>query len=193
MRHPLWRSTVAWTRTLHIYLTMFAFLMMMFFAITGVLINHEDLLPGETVTEVTGTIPDSLLREPDKLMVVETLRRDYGATGAVGTFDVSEDQVYVELKGPGRTSEAEIDRRTGALTLTLRRRGALVMLDDLHRGKDSGPAWRWVIDISGVLLFLASLSGVVMWIALPRRRKWGVVALLVGTVLAGAIWLWLVP
>ncbi len=193
MRHPLWRSTVAWTRTLHIYLTMFAFLMMMFFALTGILLNHEDLLPGESVTDVTGTLPDSLLTGPDKLMVVEALRHDFGAVGAVGTFDVNDDQLYVELKGPGRTSEAEIDRATGALTLTIRRRGALVLLDDLHRGKDSGPAWRWVIDISGVLLFLASLSGIVMWIALPRRRKWGVVSLLLGTVLAVAIWLWMVP
>lgn len=193
MRHPLWRSTVAWTRTLHIYLTMFAFLMMMFFAVTGVLLNHEDLLPGETTTEVTGTLPDSLLLEPDKLMIVERLRGDYGASGAVGTFDVSDDQLYVEFKGPGRSAEATIDRASGSFTLSQHRRGALVMLDDLHRGKDSGPAWRWVIDISGVLLFLASLSGIVMWVALPRRRKWGVVSLLVGTVLAVAIWLWMVP
>jgi hypothetical protein len=184
---------VAWTRTLHIYLTMFAFLMMMFFALTGILLNHEDLLPGETVTEQEGTLPLELLREPDRLMVVERLRADYGAVGAVSTFDTDDRGILVEMKGPGRTSEAEIDRATGKVKVTVMRRGALVMLDDLHRGKDSGTAWRWVIDISGVLLLVASLSGILMWVALPRRRKWGVVSLLAGTLIMIAIVAWMVP
>ncbi len=184
---------MAWTRTLHIYLTMFAFLMMMFFALTGILLNHEDLLPGETVTEQEGTLPLELLQGPDRLMVVERLRADYGAVGAVSTFDTDDRGILVEMKGPGRTSEAEVDRTTGKVKVTVMRRGALVMLDDLHRGKDSGTAWRWVIDLSGALLLVASLSGILMWVALPRRRKWGVVSLLAGTVLAVAIWLWLVP
>jgi len=111
--HPVWRSTVAWSRTIHIYLTMFAFLLMMFFAVTGLLLDHEDLLPGETTREASGTLPLALLASPDKLMVVEHLRADYGAVGAVATFDVDDNTLHVEMKGPGRVSEAEIDRKTG--------------------------------------------------------------------------------
>ncbi len=191
--HPVWRGTVAWSRTIHIYLTMFAFLLMMFFAVTGLLLDHEDLLPGETTVETDGMLPLPLLSGPDKLMVVETLRSHFGAIGAVSTFDVDDKALHVELKGPGRTSDAEIDRTTGKTHVTVTRRGILVRLDDLHRGKDTGLVWRIVLDVSAILLFLGSLSGIVMWIALPRRRKWGVVALVSSLMICGGIYFWLVP
>ena len=105
-------------RTVHIYLTMSAFLLMMFFAVTGVVLNHEDWIAGQTVTrDTTATVPAALLAGPDKLMVVETLRNDFGAIGAVSTFDVDESSLHIELKGPGRHTEADVDRKSGKLTL----------------------------------------------------------------------------
>ncbi|MEP6834839.1 MAG: PepSY-associated TM helix domain-containing protein [Gemmatimonas sp.] len=180
-------------RTIHIYLTMFAFLLMLFFALTGVVLNHEDWIAGQTVTrDTTGVLPLELMKGPDKLMIVEHLRSDYGAIGAVSTFDDDPKSLHVELKGPGRHTEADIDRATGALKVSVERRGMLMRLDDLHRGKDSGHPWRWVIDVSAALLFLGSLTGVLMWWALPRRRKWGVTAI-IGGVVATGLFYWLVP
>jgi hypothetical protein len=181
-------------RTIHIYLTMFAFLLMMFFAITGVVLNHEDWIAGQTTThDTTGTVPLAIVQAPDKLMVVEQLRSNFGAIGAVSTFDIDPATLHVELKGPGRHTEADIDRATGKTKVTVERHGILMRLDDLHRGKDSGLPWRWVIDLSAALLFLGSLTGILMWLALPRRRKWGVVALIGSIVVAGVIYVWLVP
>jgi hypothetical protein len=181
-------------RTVHIYLTMFAFVLMMFFAVTGVVLNHEDWISGHTSTrDTSGVIPVALLREPDKLMVVEHLRSDFGAIGAVSTFDVDAMTLHVELKGPGRHTEADIIRASGATKVSVERNGMLMRLDDLHRGKDTGAPWRWVLDLSAALLFLGSLSGFLMWLALPRRRKWGVTALLGGVVVAGVVYVWLVP
>jgi len=180
-------------RTIHIYLTMSAFLLMMFFAITGLVLNHEDWIAGQAVTrDTTATLPPALLEGPDKLMVVERLRSDFGAIGAVSTFDVDPASLHIELKGPGRHTEADIDRKSGKLTLKVERRGLLMRFDDLHRGKDTGIAWRWVLDVSAGLLFLGSLSGILIWWALPRRRKWGVAALVGGTIAVVAFYL-LVP
>lgn len=177
-------------RTIHIYLTMFAFLLMMFFAITGVVLNHEDWISGQTVTrDTTGAMPIAVMHGPDKLMVVEHLRSDFGAIGAVSTFDVDSASMHVEMKGPGRHTDADIDRATGKTKVTVERHGMLMRLDDLHRGKDTGASWRWVIDLSAALLFLGSLSGILMWLALPRRRKWGVVALIGSIIIAGAVYL----
>jgi hypothetical protein len=187
-------KVVAFSRTVHIYLTMFAFLLMMFFAVTGILLDHEDWLASAThETETKGTIPLPLLAGPDKLMVVEALRARMGAVGAVSTFDVEDDALHVELKGPGRRTEAEIDRKTGAVVVKTEGRGFLVRLDDLHRGKDTGTAWRWVLDASAVLLFVGSLTGILMWFALPRRRAWGLAALLSSAVILIAIYVMLVP
>ena len=181
-------------RTLHIYLTMFAFLMMLFFAVTGLVLNHEDLFAGATTRrEVRGALPASILRGPDRLAVVEALRGSYGALGAVSTFDTDERTIHVELKGPGRETDAEIDRGTGAVTVTVEGKGMVIRLDDLHRGKDAGRAWSLIIDASAVLLLLGSLTGIMMWFALPRRRKLGVASLLIGVGVCAAIYVAFVP
>jgi uncharacterized protein len=187
-------KVVAFSRTIHIYVTVFACLLMMFFAVTGVLLDHEEWLNGAMqLSETKGIIAPSLLAGPDKLMIVEELRAKYNAKGAVSTFDVEDDALRVELKGPGRHTEAEIDRKTGAMVVKLERRGFLVRLDDLHRGKDTGKAWRWVLDFSAVFLFVGALTGILMWFALPRRRAWGIAALISSTVILVAIYLLLVP
>lgn len=188
------RPIVALSRTIHVYLTMFAFLAIMFFAVTGLLLNHEDWFAGATRTSVvTDTIPRRLLEGPDQLMVVENLRARFGATGAVSTFDIDDATLHVELKGPGRRTEADIDRKSGLTVATTERRGFFVRLDDMHRGKDSGTAWKWVLDVSAILLFVGSLTGILMWFALPRRRKWGLAALLSSAVILAVIYLALVP
>jgi hypothetical protein len=180
-------------RSIHIYLTMFAFLLMMFFAITGVVLNHEDWILGQTThRDTTGVLSLALMKEPDKLMIVEHLRSDFGAIGAVTTFDDDATSLHVELKGPGRHTEADIERATGKMKISIERRGLLMRLDDLHRGKDTGHSWRWILDVSSALLFLGSLTGILMWWALPRRRKWGVASLIGGVVVTGLFY-WLVP
>jgi hypothetical protein len=66
-------------------------------------------------------------------------------------------------------------------------------LNDLHRGRDAGEAWRWVIDISAVLILLALVSGVILWLALPKRRTLGIVSLVLGGAVTVAFYLILVP
>ncbi len=182
-------------RTLHIYLTMFAFLMMLFFAITGFVLNHEDWFAqwGSSHRDVHGTIAVASLTGPDRLQVVEALRSSFGAVGAVSTFDVDADSIHVEMKGPGRQMDAEIDRRTGATDVSVELKGLAVRLDDLHRGKDSGTAWSLVIDASALLLFLGSLTGIFMWFTLPRRRKLGMISLVAGIAACAVIYFVWVP
>lgn len=190
-----YRGVMAVSRTIHVYLTMFALLLMLFFAVTGLLLNHEEWLGADTIKPVerTGDFPLAMLSGPDKLMVVERLRADYGAVGAVTTFDVDPQTLRIEMKGPGRHTEAEIDRQSGKATISIERRGFFLRLDDLHRGKDSGPAWSWVLDASAVLLLVGSITGLLMWIGLPRRRRLGVVALLTSIVICLAVYLAFVP
>ena len=188
-------QVVGYARTLHIYLTMFAFLLVLFFAVTGFVVHHEDWFTTAEVApiESRGEIPTALLAQPDRLMIVETLRSRYGAVGAVSAFDVDDATLRVEMKGPGRHTEAEINRKTGALTITVERRALAVRFDDLHRAKDSGPIWGFLLDVSALLLVLGSLTGILMWWALPRRRKLGVASLLAGVVIFVVVYFAVVP
>jgi hypothetical protein len=63
-------------------------------------------------------------------------------------------------------------------------RGLLGKLGDLHKGQDSGRAWKWLIDVTAVLLTLSSITGIVTLLVLPKRRNLG---LFVGLVSAGVL------
>ena len=40
--------------------------------------------------------------------------------------------------------------REGSYRLTVSCQGAIGMVNDLHRGRDAGRAWAWLIDVAGV-------------------------------------------
>ncbi len=88
----------------------------------------------------------------------------------------------VSLKGPGYSADAFIDRASGRYDLSEVRYGVVAILNDLHKGRDTGPAWSVVIDISAVLLTLISLTGLILIFYLKLRRKPGVVVAVIGTV-----------
>lgn len=187
---------VSATRTVHIYLTVFAMLLMVFFAATGLLLNHEEWVTASEAApvETTGTLSMSLLAPaPDTARIVETLRTVHGALGALSTFDNDGEELRVELRGPGRRFEAAITLSTGAMRITKEMRPFLIRMDDLHRGKDSGTAWSWLIDLSAILLLLGALTGITLWIALPKRRTLGLIALGLGVGVCVVVYLLIVP
>src|SRR5262245_4669499 len=181
---PAYRFALRWTRTLHIYLTLFALLLLLFFAATGFMLNHVewfDLKEARTRT-VEGTLPVALLEPTDKLAVVERLRGEYGATGAVDSFedDAESPALRVVFKAPGRTTSATIERADGHAEVTYESWGLVGRLTDLHRGKGTGAGWGWVIDSTCVFLVITSASGLFLWFSLKRRRRTGIVALTLG-------------
>ena len=62
-------------------------------------------------------------------------------------------------------------------------RSWMAVLDDLHKGRDCGPVWSWVIDVSAVLLTVLSLTGIWLLFYLKKRRRSGLIVGLVGCVL----------
>jgi len=69
----------------------------------------------------------------------------------------------------------------------------VAVLNDLHKGRDSGPGWSLVIDVSAVFLTVVSLSGLVMLFFLKNKRVRGILVALGGGVLCGVLYWFLVP
>ena len=69
----------------------------------------------------------------------------------------------------------------------------VAVMNDLHKGRDSGSTWSWVIDISAVLMTLVSATGLVLLLYLKRRRLSGLVTGVVGTIIIVLIYLFAVP
>jgi hypothetical protein len=183
---------------LHTYLSMASFSILLFFAITGVTLNHQDKFVGEPkVARLTGTIDPARLNPTagatvDQAPIVDQLRRSHGIKAHLSDFRVNDEQVMVSFKGPGYAADTFIDRKSGTYDLTESRMGVIAIINDLHKGRDSGAAWSQIIDWSAILMILVSLTGLTLIFFLHKRLTLGLWVLGIGTVICAAVYVFLV-
>lgn len=198
--HGFWRRhAAAFFRWLHIYLLMISFAILFFFAVTGLTLNHADWFSHgkESIREHQGKLDTRWIAGADasvqKLEVVEHLRRAHSIKGAVSEFRIEEGQCTVSFKGPGYSADAIIKRDSGDYELTEARMGFVAVINDLHKGRDSGRGWSLIIDVSAVLMVLVSITGTVLLAFLKRRRVTGYIAAVIGAVLCWLVYVLFVP
>ena len=180
------RRLPQWIRWLHIYGSMLGLCATLLFAVTGLTLNHAEWFEsGEpAVRSLTGALDKALLGATvDKLAVAETLRDRHGLKGKVSEFAIDDAQCLVVWKGPAYSADATIERGDGSYQLEESRRPLMALLDDLHKGRDCGPVWSFVIDASAVALTFLSATGLWLLFYLKKKRRTGLVVALVGTVL----------
>lgn len=179
-----------------------------FFAVTGITLNHPSWFGGDfqKVTDHEGQLPREWLALPAgsttadeqppenqvaRLEIVEHLRTKEGVRGAVSEFRVDDAECMVIFKGPGYAADAIVDRHTGSYRLTKTMMGTVAILNDLHKGRDSGQAWSLLIDVSALMMVFVSVTGIVLLLYLKRKRFSGLLTAVAGTVLVAVVyWLW---
>jgi len=195
-RVRLRRQTAIISRWLHLYLSMVSFAVVLFFAVTGLTLNHADWFAGQVrETRFKGTLPTEWLKAatPDQAAMVTKLRAAHGISGTVSDYRVDSGQVSMSFKGPGYAADALIDRNTGAYDVVQTKSGWVAVLNDLHKGRDSGRGWSVVIDVSAVLLTLVSLTGLLLLFFVYKRRVSGLILAAAGGVVCWLAWVRYVP
>ena len=193
------KRTAGFSRWLHVYLSMLSFVAVLFFAVTGITLNHAEWFDGKQVEKKwKGNVPIAWVKTRDttqikKLEIVELLRKQYGIKGYVSDFLIEEDQCSVSFKGPGYSADAFISRRDGSVKLNELRLGLVAVLNDLHKGRDSGKGWSWVIDVSAGFLTLVSLSGLAMLFFMKKKRLNGLLLTVLGAIICYLIYYIFVP
>ncbi len=190
-RNPLWKRRLATaSRWLHVYLSMVSFAILLFFAVTGLTLNHAEWFGDmQRTVQYKGVIDPKL----SKLEIVEYFRAHHNVKGAMSDFRTDDSQLTVAFRGPGYSADALIDRGTGKYTLTEVRSGAVAVLNDLHKGRDTGPGWSWMIDASAILMTVVSLTGLTLIFFLPKRRGSGLLLAAGGMVICLAVYKIWVP
>jgi hypothetical protein len=191
------RSRFAWRRKgamfarwLHIYLSMISFAIVFFFAVTGLTLNHADKFSDQAHTQQgKGKLDLRWVRTPDtlkiaKLEIVEYLRNTNGIRAALSDFRVDDSQVGVSFKGPGYAADVFINRETGEYDITRTSAGFVGVINDLHKGRDTGPGWSVFIDIAAILLTLVSLTGMLLLLFIKRRLVSGIIVAACGLLIA---------
>lgn len=213
-RSPLFTWTAATIRWVHIYISLLGFTALIFFAATGITLNHPTWFGGDVqkISEFQGEmsprwlerkVPDSASLSPseevdeslliDRLSVVEHLRNAHHIRGAVAEFRADDQECMILFKGPAYAADVYVDRISGKYSGTLTTMGAVALMNDLHKGRDSGPVWSWVIDLSALLMIVVSVTGLILVLYLKRKRNSGILTAVVGTVLFALLYFVWVP
>ena len=183
---PIVRRLLHLTRTLHTYVTMLGLILLIFFSFTGFILNNAGSVDdsgklfslNKTITNRSATVPTSILSGKEHLFAIEHYLRDHlGARGEISaTPDEDDTTIRFQFVGPGREANYEITRATGATKIE-EQRGILAAITDLHTGQHAGHVWNYFIDATAIFLFFAAISGLILWISLPKRRTLGLIAL----------------
>lgn len=181
-----------WLRTLHQWhwiSSAVCLIGMLLFAVTGITLNHAAQIEGSPKTDQQTTIlPASLLSSmqthrdglaPLSPAVAQWL--DAQLHTHIGTRDAewSQDEVYLSMPGPGADAWLSIQRHDGAVEYERTERGWISYLNDLHKGRNAGPAWGWFIDIFAIACVVFTASGLLLlqMHARQRRMTWPYVGL----------------
>ena len=188
-RRPLRLRVHSVLRWLHIYTSMTSLMVVLFFAATGVTLNHPDWLSTERTEEATGTLPANwkTAKGIDWLVVAEHLRATNGVHGTVADRREDDREGSLTFRAPGYSADCFIDVRTGSYKLNVSYQGAIGVINDLHRGRDAGSAWAWLIDVAGVFLVLLSLTGLGLLFYLRKVRLKALLVMTAGAALVAAL------
>jgi len=175
---------------------------MMLFAVTGITLNHASSISAEpTVVSREAVLPQSLLNmlgqpasdeAPLPKAIAAEVKSLVGIDPANRPAEWSEEEVYVPLPGPGSDAWVSIDRQSGAIAAEYTDRGWVSYFNDLHKGRNTGTAWFWFIDVFAVACVVFTLTGLVLLQIHARHRPstWPLVA--AGTVIPAIIAIFLI-
>ena len=186
IQRPARVQTYTLVRWLHLYTSMVSLLVVLFFAATGITLNHPDWVFGnaQTTSSYQGTLPIGWQTNGtiDWLNTAETLRAQYSLKGSVSDTRADDQEASISFRAPAYAADAFISLKDGTYTLKVTTQSWVAVLNDLHRGRDAGSAWGWLIDLSGGFLLLVALTGFSLSLYFKKTRN---AALL--TALAGAL------
>ncbi len=161
---------------------------MLLFAVTGITLNHAAQIEVKPqVINHQAHLPEALQAalqaQPPTQGLPLALRQWLQAELPIRLdgrdAEWSDGELYIGLPRPGGDAWLSLDIDSGALEFESTDRGWIAYLNDLHKGRNTGTAWSWFIDVFAGLCVIFSLSGLLLLqrYASNRRSTWPVVLL----------------
>lgn len=162
-------------RYVHGWLSAFAFITLLFFSVTGLLLNHPEWFePAKTEETTKLTLPASVLKSIEQQenpsdTILKYVRQQKNLVGRYQSSEVMDNEVMIRLESPAGATDIFVMADTGETEITQKPASTVSMLNDLHRGKNSGLGWSWLIDISAIIYIVLSLAGYILFLSIKTR------------------------
>jgi len=162
---------------------------MLLFSFTGLTLNNATLIEAKpVVTRAQATLPaplrtqlaDYAAQHADAVVPLPSEIADW--TKAVFAVEVrgkraewTEEDAYIALPRPGGDAWVRI-AADGSAEFEDTSRGAISWLNDMHKGRNTGPVWSWFIDIFAVACVVFCITGflIMKYHAANRPSTWPV-------------------
>ncbi len=163
---------------------------MLLFAITGITLNHasqieahprvvakEANLPEELRTQLVGY--EGAAKAPLPVSLKQWLEQHLSIALEDQDAEWSDDEIYLSLPRPGGDAWLSVELPDGAVRYEKTDRGWISYFNDLHKGRNTGEAWKWFIDVFAVACLLFCITGLFLLQIHARNRPvtWPMVAL----------------
>ena len=166
-------------RQLHWISASLVFMSLIFYAVTGFVLNNEDdLLPKPQATQVEKPLTEAMLGEIATLKsnapLPESLRASLSTlTGAdlrYAMIRVDKGTTTITMPAPGVKASLKFDMDAKTVTYDRSTRGPLGVLTDLHKDKGAGSLWHLYINIFAIAVVIFALSGFVLLLYAANNR-----------------------
>jgi len=162
---------------------------MLLFAITGLTLNHAAqieskprVLRGEApvdgaLLEALATLAEKHVGQgqstaPVPQALAQWARARWGLQTLGREAEWSEDEIYVALPRPGGDAWLRVDLGEGRAEYEWSDRGWIAYFNDLHKGRHTGVAWMWFIDVFAVACLVFTLTGLFIIKMHAGNRPW---------------------
>lgn len=147
---------------------------LLLFAVTGFTLNHAaDIEARAQVTTREAALPEPLLAALRKAAASAGLPRKAPLPPEIRGWleealpvtirdrnaEWDEDELYVGMPRPGGDAWLRIDTADGAIEYELTSRGWISYFNDLHKGRNTGAAWSWFIDLFAAACLVFAVTG----------------------------------
>jgi hypothetical protein len=187
-------SRAYWLKTLHQWHWISSALClvgMLLFAFTGITLNHAaDIGAEPKVQQIVLQLPQALQaalmpkdEEPESASLPLDVRRWLAQSLAVDLPDAaaewSPEEIYLSLPRPGGDAWLRIERESGSVEYERTDRGWVSYFNDLHKGRHTGVAWKWFLDIFSVACLVFCITGlfILKFHATSRPSTWPMVGM----------------
>jgi uncharacterized protein len=181
-----------WLKTLHQWhwiSSALSLVGLLLFTVTGFTLNHASQIEAKPqVTKRAAQVPPALLplvtakpaddKQPLPPALAAWVEQALAVEVAGRAAEWSPEEIYLALPRPGGDAWLRIDRAEGALEYERTDRGWISYLNDLHKGRHTGTAWSWFIDLFAAACLVFSVTGlfILKMHAAKRPSTWPVVA-----------------